>query len=183
MRRTDRDREPADGAAGVPVDMPATAGTPARSRRVSSRAPKPELAEARADGLHNIGEAAALSGVSAKMIRHYEAIGLTLPAARTQAGYRIYDEMALHRLRFIHRARSLGFPIRQIESLLALWDDRARASGEVKQLALAHADQLAKKIDEMQAMQRTLQELASRCQGNGRPDCPILDDLAGDRDL
>ncbi|MGY0556688.1 Cu(I)-responsive transcriptional regulator [Lysobacter sp. A421] len=141
---------------------------------------KPELAEALADGLHNIGQAAALSGVSAKMIRHYEAIGLTPPAARTQAGYRIYDETALHRLRFIHRSRSLGFPIKQIESLLALWDDRARASGEVKQLALAHAAELAKKVEQMQAMQRTLEQLAHRCHGDDRPDCPILDDLAGD---
>ncbi|HEU4775049.1 MAG TPA: Cu(I)-responsive transcriptional regulator [Lysobacter sp.] len=150
---------------------------------MAKSAPKPELADARADGLHNIGQAAALTGVSTKMIRHYEAIGLLPAVARTQAGYRIYDETALHRLRFIHRARSLGFPIRQIDSLLALWDDRSRASGEVKQLALAHAAELAKKVEEMQAMQRTLEQLARRCQGGDRPDCPILDDLAGDPGL
>lgn len=158
-------------------------GTDSNSRPRTMPKPKPELAEARADGLHNIGQAAVLSGVSAKMIRHYEAIGLLAAVARTQAGYRIYDETALHRLRFIHRSRSLGFPIKQIESLLALWDDRERASGEVKQLALAHAAELAKKVEEMQAMQRTLEQLARRCQGDDRPDCLILDDLAGEPDL
>lgn len=140
---------------------------------------RPELAEALADGLHNIGDAARLSGVTAKMIRHYEAIGLIPPAGRTFAGYRIYSDADLHRLRFIKRSRSLGFPIKQIETLLGLWDDRGRASAEVKRLAEAHADELGRKIEEMQAMQRTLQQLARRCHGDDRPDCPILDDLAG----
>jgi len=140
---------------------------------------RPELAEALADGLHNIGDAARLSGVTAKMIRHYEAIGLIPPAGRTFAGYRIYSDADLHRLRFIKRSRSLGFPVKQIETLLGLWDDRERASAEVKQLAEAHADELGRKIEEMQAMQRTLQQLARRCHGDDRPDCPILDDLAG----
>jgi MerR family copper efflux transcriptional regulator len=136
-------------------------------------------AEAPADGLHNIGEAARLSGVSAKMIRHYEAIGLIPPASRTLAGYRIYSDADLHRLRFIKRSRSLGFPVRQIQTLLGLWDDRERASAEVKRLAEAHADELGRRIGEMQAMQRTLLQLARRCHGDDRPDCPILDDLAG----
>lgn len=138
----------------------------------------PELAQAKADGLHNIGEAAALSGVSAKMIRHYEGIGLIPPAGRSIAGYRLYSDNDLHRLRFIKRSRSLGFSIKQIETLLGLWDNRARESVEVKRLALAHAEELAGKIREMQTMQRTLEQLAHRCHGDHRPDCPILEDLA-----
>ncbi len=138
----------------------------------------PELAQAKADGLHNIGEAAELSGVSAKMIRHYESIALIPPAGRSIAGYRLYSDSDLHRLRFIKRSRSLGFSIRQIETLLGLWDNRGRESLEVKQLALAHAEELAGKIREMQTMQKTLEELARRCHGDDRPDCPILEDLA-----
>lgn len=143
-------------------------------------APRPELAEAREQGLHNIGEAAALTDVSAKMIRHYEAIGLLPEAGRTFAGYRIYGDRDLHRIRFIRRARSLGFSIPRIRQLLALWDDHGRASAEVKALARAHARELEQKIAEMQAMQRTLEDLAHRCHGDDRPDCPILDDLALD---
>jgi len=139
---------------------------------------RPELADARQQGLHNIGEAAELSGVSAKMIRHYESIGLIPEAGRTFAGYRLYTEADIHRLRFIKRSRSLGFSTRQIETLLGLWNNRSRASSEVKKLAQAHADELAAKIAQMQAMQRTLQDLARRCHGDGRPECPILDDLA-----
>ena len=142
------------------------------------RMPRPELADARDQGLHNIGEAARLSGVSAKMIRHYESIGLIPPAGRTFAGYRLYNEADLHRLGFVRRARGLGFSIKQIEALLGLWDDRSRASAEVKRLAQAHVDELAEKIAEMQAMQRTLQDLARRCHGDERPECPILEDLA-----
>lgn len=149
-------------------------------RRSATRPARPELAQARSDGLHNIGEAAGLSGVSAKMIRHYESIGLIPPAGRTQAGYRIYSEGDVHRLRFIKRARSLGFSVQQIEALLGLWNDRGRASAEVKQLAQAHARELGEKIEQMQAMQRTLEQLARRCHGDDRPDCPILDDLAGE---
>ncbi|HZH44236.1 MAG TPA: Cu(I)-responsive transcriptional regulator [Lysobacter sp.] len=140
--------------------------------------PRPELSEARQQGFHNIGEAAQLTGVSAKMIRHYESIGLLPAAGRTFAGYRIYGETDLHRIRFIKRARSLGFPVKQIATLLGLWDNRSRASAEVKKLAQAHADALAVKIREMQAMQRTLEDLARRCHGDARPECPILDDLA-----
>jgi len=143
--------------------------------------PRPELADARQQGLHNIGEAAALSGVTAKMIRHYESIGLIPPASRTFAGYRLYSDADLHRLRFIKRARTLGFSIRQIEELLQLWNDRARASADVKRLAREHAEELAAKIREMQAMQRTLEDLARRCHGDDRPECPILDDLAASR--
>ena len=116
------------------------------------------------------------------MIRHYESIGLIPEAGRTFAGYRLYSDADLHRLRFIRRARTLGFSIRQIEELLQLWNDRARASADVKRLAREHADELATKIREMQAMQRTLEDLARRCHGDDRPDCPILDDLAASSD-
>jgi MerR family copper efflux transcriptional regulator len=138
----------------------------------------PELAQAKAEGLHNIGEAAQLSGVSAKMIRHYESIDLIPPAGRSIAGYRLYSDSDLHRLRFIKRSRSLGFSIKQIETLLGLWNNRSRESSEVKRLALSHAAELADKIREMQTMQRTLEQLALRCHGDDRPDCPILEDLA-----
>src|SRR5688572_13453462 len=138
---------------------------------------RPELADARQQGLHNIGEAAAATGVSAKMIRHYESVGLIPEASRTFAGYRLYAQADLHRLRFIRRARNLGFSMKQIETLLALWSDQHRASAEVKQLALAHAQELGEKILEMQAMQRTLIDLSRHCRGNQRPECPILDDL------
>lgn len=143
-------------------------------------APRPELAEARRAGWHNIGEAARRTGVSAKMIRHYEAVGLMPTAGRSFAGYRLYDETALHRLRFIRRARGLGFAMVEIAELLDLWDDRSRASREVKRLAQQHADALSAKIRELEAMRATLAHLAGRCHGDARPDCPILEDLAGD---
>lgn len=147
---------------------------------MSRHASAPELAQAKAEGLHNIGEAAQLSGVSAKMIRHYESIRLIPEAGRSIAGYRLYSDADLHRLRFIKRSRSLGFSIRQIETLLGLWDNRSRESAEVKRLALDHAAELAEKIREMQTMQRTLEDLARRCHGDDRPDCPILQDLAAE---
>ena len=140
---------------------------------------RPELADAKQQGFHNIGDASAATGVSAKMIRHYESIGLIPQASRTFAGYRLYADTDLHRLRFIKRSRNLGFSMKQIEALLALWSDQRRASSEVKQLAHAHAKELGEKILEMQAMQRTLLTLSKRCRGNQGPDCPILDDLAG----
>lgn len=140
---------------------------------------RPEPAGVHGQGLHNIGDAASLSGVSARMIRHYESVGLIPVAARTLAGYRLYSEQDVHRLRFIRRARGLGFPMKQIEVLLALWSDRSRASAEVKQLAKQHSDDLGERIAELQAMQRTLDDLASRCHGDQRPDCPILEDLGG----
>jgi MerR family transcriptional regulator, copper efflux regulator len=140
---------------------------------------RPELSEAREQGFNNIGEASALTGVSAKMIRHYESIGLIPPARRTFANYRLYNDADVHHLRFIKRARSLGFSIKQIGQLLGLWSDPSRSSAEVKRLAQLHADDLAARIREMQAMQRTLRDLARHCHGDQRPECPILDDLAG----
>jgi MerR family copper efflux transcriptional regulator len=127
----------------------------------------------------NIGEASKQSAVSAKMIRHYESLGLLPTVARTGAGYRQYDEAEIHTLRFIRRARDLGFGVKEIETLLALWRNRRRASAQVKRVALEHADDLQRRIDAMQAMQRTLLHLANCCHGDERPECPILDDLAG----
>lgn len=129
----------------------------------------------------NIGEAATRSAVSAKMIRHYESLGLLPKVPRTEAGYRVYDEASVHTLRFIRRARDLGFGIKEIDTLLGLWRNRRRASADVKRIAGAHAADLQRRIDEMQAMKRTLEHLAHCCQGDNRPDCPILDDLAGGR--
>jgi len=126
----------------------------------------------------NIGEASRQSGVSAKMIRHYETLRLLPKVARSDAGYRRYDEAAVHALRFIRRARDLGFGMKEIEALLNLWRNRRRASADVKRIALAHADDLQRRIAEMQAMKRTLEHLAHCCHGDERPDCPILDDLA-----
>jgi len=129
--------------------------------------------------LLNIGEAAESSGVSAKMIRHYEEIGLLPKPGRTQAGYRVYREADVHRLRFVRRARDLGFSMKEIETLLGLWNNRRRASSEVKRLATQHIADLDRRIAELQAMRRTLAELSRHCHGDHRPDCPILDDLAG----
>ncbi|MBP0465265.1 Cu(I)-responsive transcriptional regulator [Roseomonas sp. PWR1] len=125
----------------------------------------------------NIGEAAARSGVSAKMIRHYESIGL-LAAARGANGYRVYAERDVAVLRFIRHARDLGFPLEDVRRLLALWQDRGRASAEVKQLALAHVSALETKADSLQRMAASLRHLAAHCHGDDRPDCPIIDDLA-----
>ncbi|NBB51895.1 Cu(I)-responsive transcriptional regulator [Rhizobium sp. CRIBSB] len=126
-----------------------------------------------------IGEASAASGVSAKMIRYYEEIGLISPAGRTASNYRVYDGDSVNRLRFVRRSRNLGFSLEETERLLKLWDDKERASAEVKALALAHVEELEQKIAEMQAMRDTLSHLAERCQGNDRPTCPILADLEG----
>jgi Cu(I)-responsive transcriptional regulator len=128
----------------------------------------------------NIGEAARASGVTAKMVRHYEAIGLLPPARRTEAGYRLYGADDVRVLQFIHRSRALGFSLDQIADLLALWRDKDRASADVRRLALAHIDELDRKIAELEAMKRTLATLASSCHGDTRSDCPILDDLAAD---
>jgi len=121
----------------------------------------------------NIGQAAAASGVSAKMIRHYESTGVLVTAKRSLSGYRIYNENDVHVLRFIKRARSLGFPVTEIRKLLMLWRGR-RPSAEVKRLALGHVAELEKKIIEMQEMANTLTHLAGHCHGDERPDCPIL---------
>jgi MerR family transcriptional regulator, copper efflux regulator len=128
----------------------------------------------------NIGEAAAASGVSAKMLRYYESIGLVPAAKRTGSGYRVYGADDVHRLRFVRRARNLGFSIEETGALLALWQDKARASADVKAVALRHVRDLEAKLAEIEAMRRTLQHLAGHCHGDGRPDCPILDDLAGE---
>lgn len=129
----------------------------------------------------NIGDAAAASGVSAKMIRHYEAIGL-IAAARGGNGYRVYAERDVAVLRFIRHARDLGFPLDDIRRLLALWQDRGRTSAEVKRLALAHVEALEAKADSLRRMAASLRHLAAHCHGDDRPDCPILDDLARDKE-
>ncbi|MEH3118997.1 MAG: Cu(I)-responsive transcriptional regulator [Methylorubrum populi] len=129
-----------------------------------------------------IGEAARATGVSAKMIRYYEETGLLGPAGRTASGYRVYGAGDLHALRFVRRARDLGFSVREIADLLALWHDRSRASAAVKAVALDHVADLRRRIGELEAMARTLEHLAERCGGDARPDCPILDDLAGAAD-
>ncbi len=126
----------------------------------------------------NIGAAAKASGVSTKMIRHYESIGLLPEAQRSQGNYRLYGAQDVHNLRFIQRARSLGFPLETIRALLALWRNRQRSSGQVKKLALAHVEGLEAKIKEMQGMAAVLKHLAHNCHGDGRPDCPILEGLA-----
>lgn len=126
----------------------------------------------------NIGQASKSSGVSQRMIRHYEAIGLIPKAARRDSGYRDYDERDVHTLRFIARARDLGFPIEEIGKLLALWRDRDRASAEVKQLALARVEELKRKERDLREMRRALETLADACHGDDRPDCPIIEQLA-----
>lgn len=126
----------------------------------------------------NISQAARASGLTPRMIRHYEKIGLLPGTLRTAAGYRLFNEQDLHTLRFIQRARSLGFSIEQIGQLLALWQDRERSSAVVKQLARQHLLELEEKIAGLQAMHDSLSELASCCLGDERPDCPILERLA-----
>jgi MerR family transcriptional regulator, copper efflux regulator len=126
----------------------------------------------------NISQAAAQSGVSAKMVRHYESLGLLPAVHRTDAGYRQYGEKEVHTLRFIRRARALGFSMAEIAELLKLWQNKRRASADVKRIALAHVADLERRIAEMEAMKQTLGHLAHCCQGNSRPDCPILAELA-----
>lgn len=128
----------------------------------------------------NIGQASKASGVSAKMIRHYEEVGLIPAANRTDAGYRQYSEAEVHSLRFIRQARDLGFSIAQIGELVGLWQNRRRSSSRVKALALAHVAELERKVASLQAMKDTLQHLAMCCHGDDRPECPILDRLADD---
>lgn len=125
----------------------------------------------------NIGAASAQSGVSAKMIRHYESIGLLRPAARRDNRYRDYADRDVHELRFIGRARKLGSSIDEIGELLGLWRDRDRSSRSVRHVASAHLEDLEARIAEMQQMATTLRSLVDACHGDGRPDCPILDDL------
>jgi Cu(I)-responsive transcriptional regulator len=115
---------------------------------------------------------------AAAMIRHYEKIGLIPSAARRDSGYRDYSDAEVNRLRFIANARDLGFPIEEIATLLSLWSDTGRASAEVKALAFARADELRRKVDALEAMRRSLLDLAHKCHGNERPDCPILEGLS-----
>ena len=128
----------------------------------------------------NIGQAARATGVSAKMIRWYEQQGLIPQALRSEANYRNYDETDLHRLRFIRRSRDLGFTIKQIGDLLALWNDRDRSSVEVKKMATEQIQSLRARIMELEEMVQSLTHLADNCQGDGRPDCPILESLAAE---
>lgn len=126
----------------------------------------------------NIGTAAARSGVPAKTIRYYESIGLIRPAARTSGNYRDYDETDLQTLRFIQRARRLGFPVKDVANLLTLWRDRHRASADVKRLAEEHVAEIDRRMEELRSMRDTLVDLTKRCHGDDRPDCPILAELA-----
>ena len=128
----------------------------------------------------NIGEASAATGISAKMIRYYEETGLIRPAHRTQSGYRVYQDNDIQTLRFIRRARDLGFSVRQIEDLLALWRDRDRASADVKRIATDHIADLQAKMRALQEMVTTLEHLSHHCHGDDRPDCPILTSLSED---
>jgi Cu(I)-responsive transcriptional regulator len=134
-----------------------------------------------ATGPFNVGEAARLSNVSAKMVRHYESLGLLPKVTRTEAGYRQYTDKEVHTLRFIRRARDLGFSMAEIGELLALWQNRRRPSSSVKRIATEHVAALDAKMAEMAAMRKTLQHLVHCCHGDDRPDCPILDELAGER--
>ena len=137
-----------------------------------------ERADALERGLMDIGRASKASGVSVKMIRHYEAIGLLPKVARTFANYRVYREADVHTLRFIRRARALGFSMNDIQELLGLWQNKSRSSASVKKIAGKHVDELNHKIAELKAMVDTLQHLTKHCHGDHRPDCPILDDLS-----
>jgi Cu(I)-responsive transcriptional regulator len=127
----------------------------------------------------NIGEAAVQAGLSAKRVRHYEAIGLIPKASRTFGNYRAYSDHDVHTLRFIRHARSLGFSIEAIRALLALWRDRRRPSRKVKELVLAHIGELDRRIEDLRRMKATLEHLAGHCHGDDRPECPILEELAG----
>jgi MerR family copper efflux transcriptional regulator len=137
-----------------------------------------ERAEAIERGLMDIGLAARESRVSAKMIRHYESIGLLPKVARTFANYRVYTPNDVHTLRFIKRARTLGFPMEDIKELLGLWQNRSRSSAAVKKIVGRHVGELRHKIAELESMADTLEHLAKHCHGDHRPECPILDDLA-----
>lgn len=129
----------------------------------------------------NIGRAAKASGVPAKTIRYYESIGLIPPAQRTEAGYREYERKEIDTLRFVQRARGLGFSVKDVARLLDLWRDRSRASSAVKAMATEHINEIDRKIDELRSMRDTLEHLSEQCHGDERPECPILDGIAGDR--
>ena len=128
----------------------------------------------------NIGQAAAASGVTAKMIRHYESIGVVQKPARTASNYRAYSDNDVHTLRFVKRARALGFSMAEIKELLGLWKSKSRSSAAVKRIAARHVEALQRKIAELDSMAGTLRHLMHHCHGDHRPECPILDDLAKD---
>ena len=136
-----------------------------------------EHAHALQSGLMDIGGAAKASGVSVKMIRHYEEIGLLTKVARTSANYRIYRPSDVHLLRFIRRGRDLGFSVEEIRELLGLWQNKSRSSAAVKKVAGKHIEDLKTRIRELESMVDTLEHLANHCHGDHRPDCPILKDL------
>lgn len=126
----------------------------------------------------NIGDAAKTSGLNAKLIRHYESIGIIPKASRSDSGYRIYSETDIHILSFVKRSRTLGFSMKEIKKLVSLWRNKSRASSEVKILANKHIEEMEQKIQELQSMVKTLKHLSKTCHGDGRPDCPILNELA-----
>ncbi|MBX9768695.1 MAG: Cu(I)-responsive transcriptional regulator [Bdellovibrionales bacterium] len=126
----------------------------------------------------NIGEVAKLSGINAKLIRHYESIGIIPKASRAESGYRIYGDNDVNVLVFVKRARVLGFSMPEIKKLLGLWRNRSRASKDVKSLAFKHIEEMEAKIESLQKMVESLKHLTKNCHGDSRPDCPILDDLA-----
>jgi MerR family copper efflux transcriptional regulator len=125
----------------------------------------------------NIGQAAGLTGVPAKTIRYYESVGLLRPA-RSDGNYRVYGEREIQVLRFIQKARRLGFTVKEVESLLLLWQDKHRTSAQVRALAAAHVEEIDRKLEELKRIRETLQTLVRRCHGDDRPDCPIIEELA-----
>lgn len=127
----------------------------------------------------NIGDVAKASGVNAKLIRHYESIGVVPKANRSESGYRVYSQNDVHILQFVRRARDLGFSMQEIKKLVGLWRNKSRASADVKALALSHLKDLESRIAELEAMTKTLKKLAHSCHGDARPDCPILEELSG----
>lgn len=129
----------------------------------------------------NIGDAAKASGVNAKLIRHYESIGIVPKASRSAAGYRTYSENDIHVLSFVKSARNLGFSMKEIKTLVGLWRNKSRASLDVKKLANKHVDEMETKILELQTMVKTLKHLAKNCHGDHRPECPILENLSSQR--
>lgn len=146
---------------------------------MSATKTRAEFSAAKGQGYYGIGKAAELSGITPKMIRHYESLELIPKATRTAGDYRVYTPADIHTLRFIRRARSLGFSMDEIGTLLGLWRNQRRASEQVKRLATKHIAELDSKIADLQSMRAALAELAAHCHGDARPDCPILADLAG----
>ncbi len=140
---------------------------------------RPTPANEKPETDYTIGDAAVASGLSVKKIRHYESLGLIAKATRSNGNYRVYSQNEVHTLRFVHRARGLGFSLLEIETLLGLWKSKRRSSQQVKELANKHIAELDTKIEELRSMRAALAALAHNCHGDHRPDCPILDDLSG----